>query len=176
MGLVLSIYRVCGQPGQHTHTRTHAHTHTHPPTHTRTRTHTRARTHTHTHTRTRTRTQTHTHTHTHTQTDTQTDRLTDTHSFSHARWSSLCSPVRRETGHKHKHTTRRTPQTHDKNNTKNDHTKEHPPHLITIEGGAATVRTTSHTRVGGRAEVSVGGSVGALQPCEVDSRSIHTHT
>jgi len=30
-----------------------------------------------------------------------------------------------------------------KNNTTNDHTKDHPLHLITIEGGAATVRTTS---------------------------------
>ena len=43
-------------------------------------------------------------------------------------------------------------QPHDKNNTTNDHTKKHPPHLTTIEGGAATVRTTSHTRVGSRAE------------------------
>jgi len=49
-------------------------------------------------------------------------------------------------------------QTHDKNNTTNDHTKEHPPYLTTIEGGATTVRTTSHTRVGGRAEVSVAGN------------------
>jgi len=45
----------------------------------------------------------------------------------------------RETGHPHKHTTSTPPQT-------NDHTKDHPPHLTTIEGGAATVRTTSHTR------------------------------
>ena len=29
-------------------------------------------------------------------------------------------------------------QTHDKNNTTDDHTKNHPPHLTTIEGGAAT--------------------------------------
>jgi len=50
-------------------------------------------------------------------------------------------------------------QTHDKNNTTNDHTKEHPPHLTTIKGGEATVRTTSHARVGARAEVSVGGGV-----------------
>jgi len=28
---------------------------------------------------------------------------------------------------------------HDKNNITNDHTKNHPPLLITIEGGAATV-------------------------------------
>ena len=33
--------------------------------------------------------------------------------------------------------------THDKNNTTNDHTKNHPPHLTMIEGGAAAVRTTS---------------------------------
>ena len=35
------------------------------------------------------------------------------------------SPVRRETGHTHKHTTRTTPHNtrHDKNNTTNDHTK-----------------------------------------------------
>ena len=41
-------------------------------------------------------------------------------------------------------------QTHDKNNTTNNHTKNHPPHLTTIEGGAATVRTTPYTRVGRR--------------------------
>jgi len=46
----------------------------------------------------------------------------------------------RETGHTH--------TKYDKNNTTNDHTKNHPLHLTTIEGGAATVRTTSHTRVG----------------------------
>jgi len=65
--------------------------------------------------------------------------------------------VRRETGHTHKHitknntthdTTRTTPQQHntrhDKNTT-NDHTNNPPPpHLTTIEGDAATVRTTSH--------------------------------
>jgi len=37
--------------------------------------------------------------------------------------------------------------------------KNHPTHLTQIEGGAATVRTTSHAQVGGRAEVSVGGRV-----------------
>jgi len=58
--------------------------------------------------------------------------------------------VQRETGHT---------QTHDKDNTTHDHAKEHPPHLTTIEGGATTVRTTPHARVGGRAEVSVGGRV-----------------
>jgi len=50
-------------------------------------------------------------------------------------------------------------QTHDTNNTTNDYTRNHPPHSTTIEGGAATVRTISHTRMGGRAEVSVGGKV-----------------
>jgi len=50
-----------------------------------------------------------------------------------------------------------TYDTYDKNTTTNDLTKNRPPHLRTIEGGA--VRTTSHTRVGGRAEVSVGGRV-----------------
>ena len=43
------------------------------------------------------------------------------------------SGVKRSTGHT---------QTHDKNNNTNDHTKNHPHHLTTIEG----VRTTSHTR------------------------------
>jgi len=33
--------------------------------------------------------------------------------------------------------------THDKNNTTHDHTKNHPPHLTTIAGGAATVRPLS---------------------------------
>jgi len=37
--------------------------------------------------------------------------------------------------------------------------KNHPPHSTTIEGSAATVRTTFHTRVGGRAKVRVGGRV-----------------
>jgi len=36
--------------------------------------------------------------------------------------------------------------THDKDNTTNNHTKNYSPHLTTIEGGATTVRTTSHTR------------------------------
>jgi len=31
-------------------------------------------------------------------------------------------------------------QTHDKNNTTDDHTKDHPPHLTTIEGGAVNPR------------------------------------
>ena len=35
-------------------------------------------------------------------------------------------------------------QTHSNNNTTHDHTKDDPPHLTTIEGGAATVHTTSN--------------------------------
>jgi len=63
--------------------------------------------------------------------------------------------VRRETGHIHKHTTRATPHnTRPEQHYKRPH-EEPPAHLTTIEGGAATVRTTSHTRVGDRAEVSV---------------------
>jgi len=37
-------------------------------------------------------------------------------------------------------------QTHDQNNNTNHHTKNHPPHLARIEGGAAKLRTTFHTR------------------------------
>jgi len=50
-------------------------------------------------------------------------------------------------------------QTHDTNNTTHDHTKDHPPDWTHFECGAATMRTTSHTRVGGRTEVSVEGRV-----------------
>ena len=35
-------------------------------------------------------------------------------------------------------------QTHDKNNTTHDHTKNHPSHLTTIEDGAATLLTASY--------------------------------
>jgi len=62
-------------------------------------------------------------------------------------------------------------QTHDKNNTTNDQTKDRPPHLTTIEGGAATVRTTSHARVGGRAEVSVNMAHASLYIYVCDNRS-----
>jgi len=49
---------------------------------------------------------------------------------------------------------RETGRTHKRPN------EEPPPlHFTTIEGGAAKVRTTSHTPVGGRAEDSVGGRV-----------------
>jgi len=59
-----------------------------------------------------------------------------------------CIVVKRETGHTHKHEqhdTRTHDTRHDKNNTTNDQTKNHPPHLTTIEGGAATVRTASYS-------------------------------
>jgi len=60
--------------------------------------------------------------------------------------------VTRETGHTHNTTTRTTPHT-------NNHTNEapNPPtaHSTTLKGGATTVRTTTHARVGGRAEVGV---------------------
>jgi len=70
----------------------------------------------------------------------------------------------RSTGHTHTHTythrQRTTPptQTHtpDKNNTPNPQTNTSHKQLTTLEGGATTVRATSHARVGGRAEVSVG--------------------
>jgi len=58
-------------------------------------------------------------------------------------------------------TTRTTPQQHntrhDKNNTPNPQKNTSHKHLTTLEGGATTVRATSHARVGGRAEVSVRG-------------------
>jgi len=47
--------------------------------------------------------------------------------------------VRRETGHTHKHTQE---QHH-----KRPPEEPPPPHLTTIQGGAVTVRTTSHTRM-----------------------------
>jgi len=34
---------------------------------------------------------------------------------------------------------------HEQHHNRPPHPKNHPPHLTTIEGGAATVRTTSHT-------------------------------
>jgi len=46
------------------------------------------------------------------------------------------------------HTNTRPEQHHttiDKNNTTDNHTKNQPAHLTTIEGGAATVRTTSQS-------------------------------
>jgi len=49
--------------------------------------------------------------------------------------------------------------THDKNNIATPQTNTSHKHLTTLEGGATTVRATSHARVGGRAEVSVRGRV-----------------
>ena len=57
----------------------------------------------------------------------------------------------------YKKRTRSHTQTHDKNITTNDHSKDHRPHLTTIEGGAATVRTTSHIRVGVKRHTGGGG-------------------
>jgi len=45
--------------------------------------------------------------------------------------------------------------THDKNNSPNPQTSTSHKQLTTLQGGATTVRATSHARVGGRAEVSV---------------------
>ena len=73
--------------------------------------------------------------------------------------------VKRSTGHTHTHlqrTTLPTPthtHTHDKNNSPTPQTNTSHKHLTTLEGGATTVRATYHARVGGRAEVSVGGRV-----------------
>ena len=78
--------------------------------------------------------------------------------------------VRRETGHTHKHTTRTTQHlrrqekqvTHTTTRQEQHHkqttTQTNPPtpHSTTLKGGATTVRTTTHARVGGRAEDSVG--------------------
>ena len=65
----------------------------------------------------------------------------------------------------HTHRQRTTPPTlththpHDKNNTPNPQTNTSHKHLTTLEGGATTVRAASHAWVGGRAEVSVGGTI-----------------
>ena len=68
--------------------------------------------------------------------------------------------VKRSTGHTHRQRT--TPPTHTRTRQEQHPTppNEHPhKHFTTLEGGATTVRATSHARVGGRAEVSVGGRV-----------------
>ena len=73
--------------------------------------------------------------------------------------------VKRLTGHTHSPTENNTPNTHthDKNNTPNPQTNTPHKHL-TLEGGATTVRATSHARVGGCAKVSVGGRVEVRRP------------
>jgi len=69
----------------------------------------------------------------------------------------VCKKINRS--HTHTPTENITPDTdthaHDKNNTPNPQTNTSHTHLTTLEGGATTVRATSHARVGGRAEVSV---------------------
>ena len=63
--------------------------------------------------------------------------------------------VKISTGHTHTHTPteNNTPDpdtdTHDKNNTPNPQTNTPHKHFTTLEGGATTVRATSHARVGG---------------------------
>ena len=78
----------------------------------------------------------------------------------------VCVCVKQSTGHTHTgHTNREnTPDTGTHTRTTrppNEHL--HLPHpqalLTTLNGGATTVRATSHARVGGRAEVSMRGWV-----------------
>jgi len=72
-----------------------------------------------------------------------------------------CQTISRS--HTHTPTENNTPDTdthtHDKKNTPNPQTNTPHKHVTTLEGGTTTVRATSHARVGGRAEVSVGGRV-----------------
>jgi len=73
--------------------------------------------------------------------------------------SYLASFVKRSTGHTHTgHTDKEnTPDTgtHTRTTRKKTQTNTSHKHLTTLEGGATTVRATSHARVGGRAEVSM---------------------
>jgi len=64
--------------------------------------------------------------------------------------------VKISTGHTHTHRQRTTAptHTHDKNNNPNPQTNTPHKHSTTLEGGATTVRATSHARVGGHAEVN----------------------
>ena len=70
--------------------------------------------------------------------------------------TAVKTAVKRSTGHTHTPTENNTPDTdthtHDKNNTPNPQTNISHKHLTTLEGGATTVRATSHARVGGCAE------------------------
>jgi len=76
-------------------------------------------------------------------------------SLSHTRVS--CKKINRS--HTHTSTDNNTPDTaHDKNNTPNPQTNTSHKHSTTLGGGATTVRATTHARVGGRTEDSVGGS------------------
>jgi len=81
-------------------------------------------------------------------------------------FSNQTSPtpfVKQSTGHTHTgHTDREnTPDTgtHTRTTRKQKPTNTSHKHLTTLEGGATTVRATSHARVGGRAEVSMRGRV-----------------
>jgi len=66
-----------------------------------------------------------------------------------------CSlPLKRLTGHTHTQTDREQPPRH-----RHTHTTRATPQTNTSHKHLTTVRTTSHARVGGRAEVSVGGRV-----------------
>ena len=70
-------------------------------------------------------------------------------------------PVKRSTGHTHTgHTDgENTPDTgtHTRTTRRNPQRNTSHKHLTTLEGGATTVRATSHARLGGRAEVSMRG-------------------
>jgi len=74
-----------------------------------------------------------------------------------------CKKINRSHTHAHtdreQHPRQRHTHTHDKNNTPSPQTNPSHKYLTMLEGGATTVRATSHTRVGGRAEVSVRGRV-----------------
>jgi len=72
-----------------------------------------------------------------------------------------CKQINRS--HTHTPTENNTPETethaYDKYNTPNPQTNTSHKHFAKLEGGATTVRASSHARVGGRAEVSVRGRV-----------------
>ena len=71
--------------------------------------------------------------------------------------STSCTTINRS----HAHTpTERTPPTPAHTRARQDpQTNTSHKHLTTLNGGATTVRATSHARVGGRAEVSMRGRV-----------------
>jgi len=99
---------------------------------------------------------------------------------SEERWTRVYCPVRykeKQATHtntqQEQHTTQRTTRQEQHHTRPHEEPPPPPPplHLTTIERGAATMRTTSHTRVGGRAEVSVGGrvEVGCALVCALGS-------
>ena len=75
------------------------------------------------------------------------------------------APVKRSTGHAHTHTHIHRQRNNTPDTDTHTHTMRTTPQTNTshkhfmLEGGETTVRATSHARVGGRAEVSVRGSV-----------------